>query len=168
MDESLFSVMEKSRVGIFRWGNEEKWYRDSSFFRVGMTLSSIHAFEVALLISIKPPEGPRIGRYYGGGLEVHTAQALLSFHWLGLSHVVTLNCKGSWETRSVTPGREGSRLGEHLASPHGYPLLTADSGLLVSCSCAHSTVESASHFTVAPKKSLKKFFLLQKLYLFIK
>lgn len=49
------------------------------------SVSSIDAFEVALLISIKPLEGPRVGRFYEEGLKVYMLQALLSFHWLGLS-----------------------------------------------------------------------------------
>ena len=106
------------------------------------SVSSIHAFEVALLISIKPPERPRVGRFYGKDLKVYTLQALLFFHWLWLSHTVTLSCRGSWETWPVTPGRERSRLGEPRACPPGtHFLLTLAScaGFFLLCT-QHSSV----------------------------
>ena len=104
MDGSLFSVIEELGVGI-SWRGMKK---SDAGIQVS-SVSSIDAFEVALLISIKPLEGPRVGRFYGEGLKVYTLQALFSFHWLGLSHTVTLSCRGSWEMWSVTPGRERSR-----------------------------------------------------------
>lgn len=125
MDGSLFSVIEELGVGI-SWRGMKK---SDAGIQVS-SVSSIDAFEVALLISIKPLEGPRVGRFYGEGLKVYTLQALFSFHWLGLSHTVTLSCRGSWEMWSVTPGRERSRLGKHLACLPGYPLLIAYTGLL--------------------------------------
>lgn len=35
-------------------------------------VSSTDAFEVALLICIKPLEGPRVERFYGEGLKVYS------------------------------------------------------------------------------------------------